>query len=77
MSLEKRDEDEEKEVRGIHIELRSQKEEDVLSLRLERGTRIQLSLEMQVSAADNREHAWLRVIYTHHMHCARQLAFEH
>lgn len=44
MLLEKRSEDEGKEVRGINIELRSQREEDVLSLREERGTRIQLSL---------------------------------
>lgn len=44
MLLGKRGEDEGKEVRGINIELRSQTEEDVLSLREERGTRIQLSL---------------------------------
>lgn len=44
MLIGKRSEDEGKEVRGINTELRSQTEEDVSSLREERGTRIQLSL---------------------------------
>lgn len=48
MSPGKRGEGEEKGVRGIDIELRSQTEEDVLSLQLERGTRTPLTLEMQV-----------------------------
>lgn len=48
MSPGKRGKGEEKGVRGIDIELRSQTEEDVLSLQLERETRTQLSLEMQV-----------------------------
>lgn len=52
MLLGKRSEDEGKEVCGINIELRSQTEEDVLSLREESGTRIQLSLQMQASAAE-------------------------